>query len=137
MANYLAVSRTNYFRVTDEKRYQDLFEHLVAGSEIEDFTRTRDGILYHGFGAYSSIDWQQKEDSDCDFDYFLRELQKILPHDEAFIYKEVGHEKLRDLGGYAFVVTSKEIKDISLYQWTKCTVEELFGKGNGVTECSY
>lgn len=135
MANYLATARTNYFRVTDEERYQKLFEHLVAGDEVKDLTKERDGVLYHGFGAYGSIDWQENEEADCDFNHFLEELQKILPDDEAFIYQEVGHEKLHSVDGYGFVVTSKEIRAESISSWAKEMVEELLGKDNRVTAC--
>ena len=71
MADYLAVARTNYFRVTDEERYQELFEHLVTNGDVQDFTEERNGVVYHGFGAYASIDYQidlENEESECDFD---------------------------------------------------------------------
>lgn len=136
MADYLATTRTNYFRVTDEERYQELFEHLMSDGDIEDLTKEHDGVLYHGFGAYGSIDYQETGESDCDFDFFLHELQKILPDDEAFIYIESGHEKLRYVDGCSFVVTSKEVRAECLTSWTKDTVKELLGEDNTVTECS-
>lgn len=136
MADYLATSRTNYFRVTDEERYQELFKHLVANGDIQDFTMKQDGVVYHGFGAYASITYQIKED-ELDFDCFLQELQKILPDDEAFIYQGAGHEKLRYVEGYAVVVTSKEVREKGLTSWVEETVKELLGEDNKVTECSY
>ena len=57
MANYMATARTNYFRVTDENRYSELFDKLYCEDSIEDFTENKDGIIYHGFGAYGSIDY--------------------------------------------------------------------------------
>jgi len=130
MANYLAVARTNYFRVTDEVRYQQLFSHLAAEDTVEDFTEERDGVLYHSFGAYGSIDYVidlEDGESGYDFDYFLNELQKITPDGEAFIYQESGHEKLRYVSGYTVVMTHKEIKSTSLSSWTKSTVKKLLG----------
>lgn len=140
MADYLAMARTNYFMVIDEERYQELFQHLVTNGKVEDFTKEQDGVLYHGFGAYGSIDYQvdlKSEESEFDFDYFTNELQKILPVDEAFIYQETGHEKLRYLEGCAIVVTSKEVRGQHLSTWVKDTVKELLGENNKVTECSY
>lgn len=67
----------------------------MSEDEIEDFTETKDGITYHGFGAYASVEYLNNDE--YDFDIFLEELQKILPKDEAFMYFEVGHEKLRFL----------------------------------------
>lgn len=140
MADYLATARTNYFRVTDEERYQEFFKHLVANGEVEDFTKEQDGVVYHGFGAYASIDYQvdlENEESEFDFDCFVKELQKILPEDEAFIYQETGHEKLRYSEGCAIVATYKEVRGECLSSWAKDTVIELFGENNKVTECSY
>ena len=140
MADYLAVARTNYFRVTDEERYQELFEHLVTNGDVQDFTEERNGVVYHGFVAYASIDYQidlENEESECDFDYFLEELQKILPEDEAFVYQESGHEKLLQVDGYALEVTSKDVRGECLSSWVKDTVKELLGEDNKVTECSY
>ena len=38
MANYTAASRTNYFRVTDEDKYSELFSNLTSEDIINDFT---------------------------------------------------------------------------------------------------
>ena len=61
MANYTATSRTNYFRVTDEAAYQNLFGELLSESGIEDFSEEVDGILWHGFGSYGSIEYEDPE----------------------------------------------------------------------------
>lgn len=126
MANYMSTSRTNYFRVTDEKRYQELFNNLCSEDNIHDFTEEKDGILYHGFGAYSSVEYMD-EDEEYNFDAFLAELQKILPEDEAFIYFESGFEKLRYVVGFSVVVTSKEIVSESIKGWAVKKAKELLG----------
>ena len=136
MANYEAVSRTNYFRVTDEEKYQKLFSNLVANDDIYDFTETKDGATYHGFGSYSSISYRLKlseptEDGneyDYDFDKFLYGIQDILPDDEAFIYFEVGNEKLRYVNAYAFLVTKEKIDSVDLDMAAKELVQEILGK---------
>lgn len=122
MANYYSCTRTNYFRVTDEEKYSELFSHLVGNDDyIEDFTKTKDGIILHGFGCQGVIqaipmdeDPEVAEEWDDDFDGFLKELQKILPDNEAFIFTEVGHEKLCYLVGYSLIVTRNEIKSIDI-----------------------
>ena len=126
MANYLATARTNYFRVTNEEKYQELFSKLVSEDEIEDFTEVKDGITYHGFGAYAPIEYFDNDE--YDFDMFIEELQKILPEDEAFMYFEVGSEKIRYLVGYACVVTHNEIKEMNLDSWAKNTAKNLLGE---------
>lgn len=140
MEEYFGTARTNYFRVTNEERYQELFKHLAPEDEVRDFTKEQDGVIYHGFGTYRVIDYKldlEDEESEYDFDYFLQELQKILPEDEAFVYQELGHERLRFVDGCAFVVTSKEIRSECLTSWVKETVKELLGKNNKVIACSY
>lgn len=119
MANYYSCSRTNYFRVTDEEKYKSLFENLVGGEdEVHDFSKEENGVRYHAFGAYGSIDYVVSlnggEDYDYDFDLFLEELQKILPDDEAFIYMESGYEKLRYITGLSVIVTKDKIESLDI-----------------------
>lgn len=134
MANYYAQSRTNYFTVTDEGKYQKLFKTLYAtdGSEVYDFSRTdKDGKILHCFGAESDIDCYPNgnpndvEDSDPDWDYFANELQEILPANEVFAYTSVGHQKLADVSGYAIVITFNKYDTINLDSWIEKTAKEL------------
>lgn len=136
MATYSATARTNYFRVTDEEKYQELFSKLVSDDEIEDFTEIKDGITYHGFGAYAPVEYLDNDEYEYDFDIFLEKLQKILPKDEAFMYFEVGNEKLRFLTGYACVVTHDKIKEMNLDNWAKKVAKNLLGK-NFTTKTNY
>ena len=127
MANYGSTVRTNYFRVTNEETYKMLFSRLCSNSTVDDLTKERDGILYHGFGAYDSIDYCISEDN-YDFDAFLKELQKILPEDEAFIYFESGCEKLCYVTGEVIVVTSKQIVSETLENWAMTEAKKLLGE---------
>lgn len=127
MANYMGVSRTNYFRVTDEDKYNELINGLICEDHIEDFTMEHNGVLYHGFGAYDSIEYIEEDSEDYNFDKFLEEIQKILPDDEAFMYFESGHEKLRYVSGFVVVCTKKEIKSMSLDSWAKEQAKQLLG----------
>lgn len=126
MANYVAAARTNYFRVTDEQKWQGLFEGLCA-EDIEDFSEVKNGVMYHGFGGYDSIDYFDPDTEEYSFDLFLRKLQKILPEDEAFIYFETGHEKLRCVTGCVIVCTSRDIESMSLSEWALKTAKYMVG----------
>ena len=140
MADYIATARTNYFRVTDEQKYQKLFKGLVSDNQLFDFTKEENGIVFHAFGSYGWISYETGQDdgeSNDGFDFFLEELQQILPDDEAFVYQEIGHEKLRYVTGGAVVVTSKVIKQLGLDTLVKDTIETLLGSGNTVSGCSY
>ena len=127
MANYMATARTNYFRVTDEEKWQKLFEELSSEDNIEDFTKEKNGVTYHGFGAYSSIDYLDPKTEEYDFNLFLEKLQKILPEDEAFVYFESGYEKLRYVTGCVVVCTKKTIESMSLLEWATKEVKYLLG----------
>lgn len=127
MANYYGTVRTNYFRVTDEEKYKKLFENLCSEDDIHDFSETsEDGTILHGFGSYATIDYPIEED-EYDLDEFIRQLQTILPNDEAFMLFEAGHEKLCYVGGYCTVATNKEVYYMSLDTWAKDKAKELLG----------
>lgn len=124
MAPFFCWYSATYFRVTDEAKFAELFANLVGDEdEVHDFTKVEDGVTLHAFGSYGSIDYKKPmqnngeeddEDYDYDFDGFLAELQKILPDDEAFIYTECGHEKLRYITGFSIVVTKTKIKSVDI-----------------------
>lgn len=145
MANYYSNTRTNYFRVTDETKYAELFSHLVGDDDyIEDFTKTEDGITLHGFGCQGVIqaipmdeDPEVAEKWDDDFDGFLKELQKILPDNEAFILTVVGHEKLCYLVGYSIIVTRNNIKSIDVNEGAIELARTMLNDGTFTTQMDY
>lgn len=127
MANYNATSRTNYFRVTDEEKYQEIFSKLSSEAGIEDFTKTKDdGSILHGFGSYSDIVFDN-EDDDGNVYETLSELQKILPEDEAFIYLESGYERLRYVTGLYIVVTKDRISSGNIHTHAIEKAREMLG----------
>lgn len=137
MANYTATSRTNYFRVTDEAAYQNLFGELLSESGIEDFSEEVDGILWHGFGSYGPIEFEVPECGEYDIEAFFKKLQPLLPEDEAFIYMEVGNENLRYLCGYYAVVTSKEIVYGNMAEEARKRARNLLGNPEWKTRLEY
>lgn len=138
MANYNSCARTNYFRVTDEEKYKKLFEGLTAEDRVEDFTETRDGVIWHGFGSYSCIFWTSgEEDEECTRDDFYTQLQEILPEDEAFIYLENGYEKLRYLTGFAEIVTKHDIRYVSVDDMALAEARNMLGNPDFTTQLDY
>lgn len=139
MANYACASRTNYFRVTDETRYETLFNHLCSEDSIEDMSETRDGVIYHAFGCYSSIDYYDDSDPDSmdDIGVFAKELQKIMPDDDAFILFESGNEKLRYVTGTALIVTKNDIEQLSIQKTAIDMCKSMLGNDNFDTQTSY
>lgn len=130
MANYTCTQSTNYFRVTDEKRFRELMSCLVAEDEIHVLSRiSEDGTVFHRFGSYSNIECLPDGDEDADYsiDWFLKEIQKILPEKEAFMLFEVGNEKLRYVYGSALVVTRDNIASMEITDWAQMKAQELLG----------
>ena len=130
MANYRCISRTNYFRVTDEKKYKELFACLTAEDKVLDFSKKIDGKQYHAFGAYSEINFKpinrtENETDILDIDEFAEALQPILPKGEAFIYHEAGHEKLCYILSYAVIATHDKMTNIMFDNTLKKTAQEM------------
>lgn len=140
MANYTAVSRTNYFQVTDEETYRELFDKLAAEDEIHDFSCTNDGKTYHGFGCYGSIEFCEGPEDDEEFtgmEGFAEKLKAILPENEAFIYQETGNEKLRYLTAFAVVATREHVKFVSLDEQALICARFLLGDPKWETQTTY
>lgn len=142
MANYNSCSRTNYFRVTDEAKYKKLFKKLTSDGEVEDLSKEENnGVLYHAFGAFGSVDYiiqsKDNDDYEYDFDFFLKEIQKILPEKEAFIYMESGHEKLRYVVGFAIIVTKDKIETVNIQRDALDKAREMLGDIEFNSELSY
>lgn len=133
MANYIATARTNYFKVTDEDKYNEWFSKLLAEDIIQDFTETKeDGTILHGFGSYAHIDFtgyhfDDDEEIEKEID-LIPELQELLPDGEAFIYLEAGNEKLRYVLGYALIVTNAEARGVNLNVVAEEVAKELVGE---------
>ena len=71
-----------------------------------------------------------------DFDFFLEELQKILPAKEAFMLFKSGHEKLKYVDGYCTVCTKNDIATVSLEALALNKAKELLGE-DYTTQTSY
>lgn len=117
--NYEGISRSNYFRVTDEKKYAELFEKFDGA--VRDFTKEVDGETLHGFGCEDSICYGESGD----IDEFFAELQPILPDGEGVTYIHVGHEGLRYASACAAVVTNKDIRWSDVGSWIANAAKEM------------
>lgn len=141
MKNFEATSRTNYFRVTDEERYDEIFTNLVFGeAPVIDLTKIIDGKKYHAFGSCSSINnYHEEEDEDpiYPFDIFVEEIQKILPEDEAFIYMEAGSQDIATVCGNSIVVTKKAIECINLSDFAIKSARRLLGNEEFTTDIEF
>lgn len=127
MANAITVTRTNYFRVTDEEKYQEIWgklEKLNPGLPgLVDFTKARDdGSFLHAFGCYGEIELSKPDGFD-----FVGELQGILPEDDMCIIMAITHEKLRYVTGYSILISRDGISHVDLLSETAHKSREILG----------
>lgn len=126
---YTGIGRSNWFRTTDEKKLTDLVEHL-DGASLSSRTYPMEGQVYCIMIddlPEGGLNWIDPINDESNLDYFLDELQKILPEDEAFIYTEAGHDKLRYITGASLVLTSKSIDWIDLYEDATAIAQKHIG----------
>lgn len=143
MANYYATIRTNYFSVKEESAFRKLMDSVCTEDEIYVFESPQsDGSTKFGFGCYGAINgiWVETDDEFyCDegIDSFFGQLQQLVCADDAIIITEIGNEKLRYVVGFCTVITSKEIRSISISEAAICAAKELLRNQDFQTQMDY
>lgn len=132
MADYICTGRTNYFKVRNEEAWSAWLERL---SDVEDLTYTdANGEVWHGFGCYGTPWYDDSESADDEYpdgDFScgtsLAAIQAFLADGHAMIYQEAGWEKLRYIGGWAFIVTKDAYRNIDLRDVALDAARDLLG----------
>ena len=83
--NYDATVRTNYFRVTDEEKYNNLIKGL---SSFEDFTETRNGQIFHGFGSYEPMEFYKTPS-------MTENMKPYINNDECYVKNIITGEYIK------------------------------------------
>jgi hypothetical protein len=125
MADYLAQTRSNYFRVKNAEKFKAFCQRYNL--EVITNEKPKKGCKY-GFMVDGPIptgrcnakgDWIETD--------FLQELSAHLMPKEVAVVVEIGSEKMRYLNGYACAVNSKgkriQVALTDIYKWAK----ETFG----------
>lgn len=147
MANCYGNTRTNYFKVTDEKKFEQIINSVACCEDtLEVWSKTVDGTKEYAFGTNDSIQGicecehceaveknEVKYDADlCEglysYDKMCELLQSVVHPEDAIIIVETAHEKLRYVGASSTVITSKEIKYIDLWQESMEAVKNMLDK---------
>ena len=124
MADYEATTRSNYFHVTDEEKFHQIFEQIQEKNfGFELFTGSDHT---YGFGSYSDVDMDD-----------IFELQDIIPDDDCIIVMESGHEKLRYVDGTGYVITKERIESLSIMSWVQQKAKELMQDPDYTTHIDY
>ncbi len=104
MANYIGFARSNYFKVNDTKKFEELCDkwnlRLIKKDDLVGFL---DDDTEGGLPNYA----ETEDGEDLEFDDFLKELSDLLVEDEVAIMIEIGYEKMRYLVGFALAINSK------------------------------
>lgn len=136
MANYLATSRTNYFRTENAELLRETIAaaaYDVEGLRLWEQTG-EDGIIRYAFGCYTSIGGSMDEDA---FEEFVAKLQACLPDDDAIVITEIGNEKLRYLEALATIITQTGYDTVDLTEAGYEKASEVLGYPNWSTKENY
>ncbi|MBQ3422459.1 MAG: hypothetical protein IJH34_12535 [Romboutsia sp.] len=159
MANYYGNTRTNYFRVIDEKEFINIVESKMRAYEdtIEYWTKQSNNETYYAFGVYDeilgvceceyckNIENRVEEDEDdeleCDAEYSYDKmcelLQKVVHPEDAIIITSTGHEKLRYIIGNSTIITNTQIKHIDLWDEASKQAKLMLNNDNYEFDCCY
>lgn len=137
MANYESVTRSNYFHVKDEDAFSK-FMDTVSGDDMHCWSnKDEDGNTLHAFGCDGNIYGVLNGAEDDNFDLFLSELQKHISPEDAVILMESGHEKLRYVTGYATIITTDDIRTISIDDFAMTKAKEMLKNQEYSTRLDY
>ena len=136
MAKYNCVTRSSYFYVTDEFKYEKFRQHIVvrdSDERIEFWHKVGDKLksdsvydgknMKHAFGGYTQIlgyvediEHYDRElmNTFPDYNLFLQKLSEIIAPGSACIITEVGNNGLRFIGAKADIVTHKNYRRLTL-----------------------
>lgn len=142
MANYECAVRTNYFHVKDEFAFKELMGKVVCSEDGLDIFERKDekGETIYGFGCYGSIMGISAEGEDEDeysYDKFIDELRKNIEPGDAIIIFEAGHEKLRSMGMYADIITSKDHDTLDLSRMAVESAKNMLKNPDWETRYTY
>ena len=101
MANYVALCRTNYFRVTDKQEFSDFVDNI--GGELITDADGRYGIMFEHCEGGCPSTYLTDSGEEVEF-YLSEEIGNRLQQNEVAIIMEVGNEKMRYLNGWAMAV---------------------------------
>lgn len=137
MANYYGKTRTNYFHVTDEKKFFEIMSKMhLDEDELQVWGKDDgNGGTLHGFGGYGTLCFY--DDDNYAMDDFIDDLSEILPENEACIILEIGNEKLRYFEGIASIITRSGFESIDLNDWAVSTAQVMLGDSNYRTSIAY
>lgn len=132
MANYMPVSRTNYFKVKNLTEFHNAMSKIVA-NDLEVWEKEIDGETYVAFGGFDSfIDvyiWNEENEDGMEEGTvdIATIIQPHLADGEGCIILESGYEKLRYIVGSAYIITQEKTEYVDLEQVAIKKTMEMLG----------
>lgn len=116
MADYIAQTRSNYFKVKDEQSFRE-FCLQYSLEVIEQKSEEESNVTLFGFMLDGSIPTGLLVECEWVDADFLKDLSDELAFGQVAVVMEVGTEKMRYLNGYAVAVNHRgRIVEVSLNQ---------------------
>lgn len=100
--------KSNYFQVTNEQEYHDLFQNLYSKTGVKDLTIKNNDGIFHAFGSDSPVDFISKTDEEqtqFSIEEFLRRLWYILGEEKSFLFFD--NEKWISLSYGTMIITKQ------------------------------
>ena len=109
MANYVSLTKSNIFRITDKEKFTDIINNLESDGIIEfhEHDGDKEGEIKVQFMVDGTPFGYETENGDFELIPVIEDIQTLLPDDEVCVIIESGHEKLRYVDGSVLVI-SKE-----------------------------
>ena len=135
MANYYGKIRTNYFKVMDKEKFNEIMGRTIGEFDVWE----NDGkVAFGGDEIYGIMQNDANEDDDYDdVEVLYTELQKVIAPDDAILIFEAGYEKLRYLVGCVTVITQTEIRYDDITNIGVRMAKEMLNNSNYDTRYSY
>lgn len=98
--------KSNYFQVTNEQEYHDLFLNLYSRTGVKDLTIKNNFGIFHAFGSNSSVEFileRGDEGTYFSIEEFLMRLWFILNENQSFVFTD--NEKYISLSYTSMTIT--------------------------------
>jgi hypothetical protein len=132
---------TNYFRVTDIKKLNEILAKCKPehNDKIQLFNKTvENGEKLYAFGCSSLFEgYYDPRIGKSDYDSFEDDLQTVVVPGDAIIIMEVGYEALKFVYGIAHIITREKTEMMDFTYMVTQKAAELLGNPDYKTIMQY
>ena len=119
MKNYKSVTRTNYFKVTDMKKFNKIIQHAISEQPINIWTNDDGTIAFDTEGRILGLNksyYNGNVPSNYDNSYFdmYKELKQVIPEDDCIMIFHTGFEPKIKVNSNLHLITINSVKFINM-----------------------